>query len=385
MPSSVYLFASGKGGVGKSTLTANLAVILARAGYPVAVIDADIGLRGQDALLGMENRVVYDLLDVARGKCLLSQALLSDLSLPNLQLLPASQFSRAKALEPKALRRILTVLRKNHRFILIDCPAGLERGLRNVLNAGADETVLVVTPDDLCIRDAERTCAVMDEKRLPRPRIIVNRLQNDLIHEGEMYSAKAVATTLDLPLLGEIPEDGAITLSQLRHQLVADYRCEARQALLRIAGRMAGAQVDFPGYGREMTSFFRRHFPQKPVQDPLRTVRLGEAIGNFGENPNGSFNGSISGGINGGINGNNNGSFNQNFLEAFTDDVSSRKGSGKKMKKTKSEIPPVSSSEEEEKLSAALREYEDNDSAANNQVPGEASIDSDGQIQDNAW
>ncbi len=272
--SSVYLFASGKGGVGKSTVTANLATLLARSGKRVALIDTDIGLRSLDTFLGMENRVVYDLVDVARGKCLLSQALLSDLTLPRLQLLPAAQFSRARELEPKAFKKILSLLRRNHDFILIDCPAGVERGLRNVLNAGADETVLLTTPDDLCIRDAERTCALMDDKHLPRPRLIVNRLQNDLIYTGDMYSARVVSETLDLPLLGEIPEDGAMTLAQLRHRLVIDYRCEARQALLRIAGRMNGASVDLPAYGKEMTSFFRRHFPQRPVEDPLREVRL---------------------------------------------------------------------------------------------------------------
>ncbi len=274
--SSVYLFASGKGGVGKSTVTANLATLLARAGYTVALIDADIGLRSQDAFLGMENRVVYDLVDVALGKCLLSQALLSDLNLPGLQLLPAAQFARARDLTPKQLKRILSVLKENHDFVLIDCPAGIERGLRTILNAGADETILLVTPDDLCMRDAERTCSLIDDKHLPRPRIIVNRLNNDLIHDGLMYSARVVSDTLDLPLLGEIPEDPAFTLAQLKHALVIDYRCEARLALLRIAGRMAGASVELPEYGREKTPFLRRHFPARITEDPLREVRLSE-------------------------------------------------------------------------------------------------------------
>lgn len=276
MMSSVYLFASGKGGVGKSTVTANLATLLARAGYHVALIDADIGLRSQDAFLGMENRVVYDLVDVARGKCLLSQALLSDLDLPGLRLLPAAQFARARDLSPKQLKKILSLLREDNDFILIDCPAGIERGLRTILNAGADETVLLVTPDDLCIRDAERTCVLIDDKRLPRPRLIVNRLNNDLIHDGLMYSARVVSDTLDLPLLGEIPEDPAFTLSQLKHGLVIDYRCEARLALLRIAGRMVGAAVDLPEYGLEKTPFLRRHFPPKITADPLREVHLSE-------------------------------------------------------------------------------------------------------------
>lgn len=261
--SSVYLVLSGKGGVGKSAVTANLAIALARKGLRVAVVDADIGLRSQDVLLGVENRVSYDIIDVADKKCVLDQALLSAQDLPNLQLLPAAQFSRVKDLEQKRLRVILTALRMNNDYVLIDCPAGIEQGLRNVLNAGADEVLLIVTPDDLCMRDAERVTALLDKKGLPRPRLIVNRLDNDLIYDGEMYSAEVIAQTLDLPLFGEIPEDRAFCLAQLRHQPVLDYKCEARQAFLRIADRMAGAAVDLPEYGFEHSLFFRRHFPGK--------------------------------------------------------------------------------------------------------------------------
>ena len=258
------LFASGKGGVGKSTLTANLAVLLARSGRSVVLIDADLGLRSQDLLLGLENSVVYDIMDVARGKCLLSQALLEVPDLPSLRLLPAGQFVRAKDLDPRKLKKILSLLKKENDFILIDCPAGLERGLRNVLNAGnALETLLVVTPDDLSIRDGERVAALLEEKDLPRPRLLVNRLQGDLIHSGVMYSARTVADLLDLPLLGEIPEDPACTLAQLRHRLTIDYDCESRQALARIAWRMTGAEEPLPEYGRRRTSFLRRHFARR--------------------------------------------------------------------------------------------------------------------------
>jgi len=272
--SSVYLFASGKGGVGKSTITANLAVLLARAGRKVVLIDADVGLRSQDALLGLEDLVVYDLVDVAGGRCLLSQALLSLPDLPTLRLLPAAQFARARDLDPKKLRKILSLLRRNYDLILIDCPAGIERGLRNVLNAGADETVLVVTADDLCLRDAEKTCALIEEKKLPRPWLIVNRLRNDMIHGGLMYSARTAADVLDLPLLGEIPEDEAVTVAQLKHALFIDFACESREALIRIAARIGGASVPFPSYGTQKTSFFRRHFPRKVKEAPLTDIHL---------------------------------------------------------------------------------------------------------------
>ena len=264
--SKICLFASGKGGVGKSSVAACLAVLLARNGYRVTVIDADIGLRSQDILLNLENQIVFDLIDVARGRCLLSQALIASAELPDLKLLPASQFARCKELDPRKLKRILSLLKKDSEFILIDCPAGVERGLRNVLNAGANETALVLTPDDLCIRSAERVCSLIAEKKLPPPRLIVNRLDNDLVHSGLMYSARTVSELLDLPLLGEIPEDTAMRAAQLKHRLVIDYDCEARSALMRIANRLEGQNRTFPEYGKKKSSFFRRHFPPVPKE-----------------------------------------------------------------------------------------------------------------------
>ena len=256
--SECYLFASGKGGVGKSTLAANLAVLLARSGRTVTLIDADLGLRSQDLLLGLENQVVYDLMDVARGKCLLSQALLTLPDLPSLRLLPAAQFVRCRDLDPGRLKKMIALLRRDSDFIFLDCPAGLERGLRNVLNAGKNlYTLVVVTPDDLCVRDAERVIALSADKKLPAPKLLVNRLRNDLIHRGEMMSAQTVSDVLDVPLLGEIPEDDAFCLSQLRHKLVVDYDCEARKAFTRIAARMQGGDEAFPAYGRKRPSLLR--------------------------------------------------------------------------------------------------------------------------------
>lgn len=259
--STTYLFASGKGGAGKSTLTANLSILLAEKGKRVVLIDADLGLRSQDLLLGLENSVVYDLVDVAAGRCALEQALLEAPAAPGLHLLPAAQFARAKDLDPKKLGKIIARLQKNCDLILIDCPAGLERGLRNVLNAGCSpETVLVATPDDLSIRDAEQVITLTEGKKLSRPSLIVNRIRNDLVYSGEMYSARTVAELLDVPLLGEIPEDRAFCLAQLRHKHVVDYDCEARNALMRISGRMLGEEQNFPEYGKRRSSFFRRHF-----------------------------------------------------------------------------------------------------------------------------
>lgn len=261
--SEICLFVSGKGGVGKSTISANLAVLLARKGHNVTLIDADIGLRSQDLLLGLENSVVFDLIDVVRGNCLLKQALLPHPDLPGLRLLPASQFSRCRDLDPRKLKKILSVLKRENDFILIDCPAGMERGLRNVLNAGADRVVLVATPDDLCLRSAERIVALAGDKELPRPDLIVNRLNNDLVYAGDMYSARVVSVHLDLPLLGEIPDDQGVCVAQLRRRLVIDYNCEAGRALNRIAGRLLGEAPAFPEYGKKKLSFFRKHFQRR--------------------------------------------------------------------------------------------------------------------------
>ena len=252
--------ASGKGGVGKSVFTANLGAVLARRGLSVAVVDTDIGLRSQDALLSLENQVVYDLVDVAAKDCRLDQALLDHPVIPGLRLLPASQFARVKALEPDRLKKIVDELKLAHDFVLIDCPAGIERGFRNVLKAGVDQVVLMVTPDDISIRDAERAVQVVESRQMARPRIVVNRLDSSLIFSGEMYSARTVADVLDLELLGEIPEDSAVSRSVLRHALFTDYDCEARNAVIRVAARLCGNTVPLPSFGCRRPSLWRRLF-----------------------------------------------------------------------------------------------------------------------------
>ena len=260
--STAWIVASGKGGVGKSTVTACLGTAMAREGHRVCIVDADIGLRDQDVLLGLENRIVFDLLDVAGGACTLEQALISPEGQPRLSLLPASQFARAKELEPKAFRKILTGLKELFDVVLIDCPAGIERGVRGLMNGQIEESVIICTPDDVCIRNAERMCSVMEKKGLPRPQVIVNRLSPELIRSGEMYTAATVAATLDLPLLGEIPEDQAVYRATLGHLSPMDLDCEARRALTRIAWRMLGADVDapLPHYGAERLPWYRRIF-----------------------------------------------------------------------------------------------------------------------------
>lgn len=241
--------ASGRGGVGKSTVTACLGAFLSMDGFRTLILDADIGLRSQDALLGLEDRVVYDLIDLASGDCSLEQALLPCGLFPELYLLPAAQFSRAKKIDSKQLAKILLSLRPQFDYILIDCPAGVERGFRNVIGAGIDEVLLVCAPDDLSVRSAERVAQILFEKQLERPRLLINRVIPSLVKSREMMSAKTVSQVLDLPLLGEIPEDPVVQRAQLRHALPVSFRCESRGAFQRIASRLEGREIPFPDYG----------------------------------------------------------------------------------------------------------------------------------------
>lgn len=255
---NVWLIASGKGGVGKSTIASCLGIGLARSGKRVCIVDADIGLRDQDALLGLENRIFFDLVDVAKKDCLLAQALISPEETPGLSLLPASQFARVKDLDAAAFRSILVELKGIFDHILIDCPAGIERGLRHLLNEELTHALLVCTPDDVCIRNAERVIALLQAKQMPYPQVIVNRLHADLIRAGEMYSARTVAERLNIPLFGELPDDRELSRAMLRHMSPMDVRCEAQQALQRIVSRMDGIETPLAGYGCKALPWYRK-------------------------------------------------------------------------------------------------------------------------------
>ena len=260
MASQVWLIASGKGGVGKSTLTACLAVALGRAGKRVCAVDADIGLRDLDAILGVENSVVYDLLDVTRGGCALAQALIPLPGQEGVQLLAASQFARARELDPKKLRRVLERLRQSFDFILLDAPAGMEKGLRTLLAARPEEILLVGTPDDTCMRDLGRVAMFLREKELPAPKLVVNRLRPAWILAGDMPGARTAAESLELPLLGEIPEDETFQRALIRRENPMDTAGEAAAAVTRIARRMAGEEVPLPDYGARPEKWYRRLF-----------------------------------------------------------------------------------------------------------------------------
>lgn len=239
---NTWMIASGKGGVGKSTLAAAMAVALTRGGRHTVLIDMDIGLRSLDIHLGMENSVVYDVLDYVRGDCELAQAVLSSLELPELGLLPASQLGTAEEIGGEQMETIFRRLLEQYEYVIADAPAGLSRGIDLILE-GAQNTLLVATPDDVSIRDAERVVSLCRDRGKPAPLLIVNRVIPALVAAGDMYTPQAIADTLDIPLLGYVPDDAEVLKALHRHRTVMDTDCPARFAIERIAGRLSGRAV----------------------------------------------------------------------------------------------------------------------------------------------
>ncbi len=243
--SQAWMIASGKGGVGKSMVTAALGIALAKRQLQCCCVDADIGLRNLDMLLGMQNKVVYDVLDVARKDCKLKYALIRHAQYEALSLLPAAQLGSVCDLTPNEFERIVRKLKKRVPYVLLDAPAGVERGVQNLLPA-SDHTLLVTTPDDVAIRDAERVIALMDARKQSRPMLLVNRVIPELVARGEMYSPQVVANTLDVPLLGYVPEDREVIRATGRHESFMEINCPARAAMDRISRRFLGEYVPMP-------------------------------------------------------------------------------------------------------------------------------------------
>lgn len=234
---------SGKGGVGKTTTTANLGMALAQQGASVVVIDADIGLRNLDVVMGLENRIVFHLVDVAKGKCSPQKALIKDRRVDNLFLLPSSQTDEKDAVAPEQMREIVGSLKKSHDFVLIDCPAGIEQGFRNAI-AGADEAIVVATPEVASIRDADRVVGLLAAKELPA-KLIVNRISLELVRRGDMLSKEDVIEILALELLAAIPLDDEIVASTNKGiPATLEGRSVAAKAFTRAAKRIAGLEVE---------------------------------------------------------------------------------------------------------------------------------------------
>ena len=245
MSGRVITITSGKGGVGKTTTTANLGTALALRGKRVVCVDADIGLRNLDVVMGLENRIVYDLVDAVEGRCRLQQALIRDKRLSTLHLLPAAQTRDKSAVSPAEMAQLCNALRPNFDYILIDSPAGIEQGFRNAL-AGADHVVIVTTPEVSAVRDADRIIGLVEAAEKGPVHLIINRVRPNMVERGDMMDTDDVLEILAIDLIGIIPEDETIIISANRGTPVAlGDRSQAGQAFRNVASRILGEDVPF--------------------------------------------------------------------------------------------------------------------------------------------
>lgn len=245
MDSKVITITSGKGGVGKTTATANIGAALAELGYKVVCIDADIGLRNLDVVMGLENRIVYDLVDVIEGRCKLRQAMIRDKRQENLFLIPAAQTRDKTAVSPNDMIKIANELRKELDFILIDSPAGIERGFKNAI-AAADEIIIVTNPEVSAVRDADRIIGMVEAEEKGPAKLIINRINIEMVEKGDMLAAADVLELLAVELIGLVPEDQAVLVSTNRGTpIVMEKKSKTGQAFRNIAGRIAGQEIAF--------------------------------------------------------------------------------------------------------------------------------------------
>ena len=246
MTGRVIVITSGKGGVGKTTTSANVGTALAKAGYKVVLIDTDLGLRNLDLLLGLENRIVYTIVDVIEERCKLKQALVKDKKNPNLSLLAAAQTRDKTAVNAEQLKEICDTLKEENDFVLVDCPAGIEQGFQNAV-AGASEAIVVTTPEMSAIRDADRIIGLLESKEeIKSYKLLLNRVRPSLIKSNEMMGVDDVVEILSCPLVGIIPEDtGIITSTNKGEPIVNDENALADKAYRNVAQRILGEEVPF--------------------------------------------------------------------------------------------------------------------------------------------
>ncbi len=239
----VIVVTSGKGGVGKTTTTANLGTGLAAASKKVCLVDADIGLRNLDVVLGLENRIVYDIVDVTTGVCRLRQALIKDKRYEGLHLLPAAQTKDKTAVNPEQMIELCEELRKEFDYVIIDCPAGIEQGFKNAI-AGADRAIVVTTPEVSAVRDADRIIGLLEAADLREPKLIINRYRPKMVNRGDMMSIDDMNEILAIDLLGVVPEDEQVVVTTNKGEtVVRDDKSLSGQAYRNITRRIMGENV----------------------------------------------------------------------------------------------------------------------------------------------
>ena len=242
--SEVIVITSGKGGVGKTTTTANVGTGLAQLNKKVVLIDTDIGLRNLDVVMGLENRIVYNLVDVVEGNCKIKQALIKDKKYPELYLLPSAQTRDKTSVSPEQMKKLTDELREEFDYILLDCPAGIEQGFKNAI-AGADRAIVVTTPEVSAIRDADRIIGLLEANEVKKTELIVNRLRMDMVKRGDMMSVEDVCDILAIPLLGAVPDDENIVIATNQGEPCVGDSSLAGQAYMNICKRIMGEEVPF--------------------------------------------------------------------------------------------------------------------------------------------
>jgi septum site-determining protein MinD len=259
----VIVVTSGKGGVGKTTTSANIGTGLAKLNKKVVLIDTDIGLRNLDVVMGLENRIVYNLVDVIEGNCRMKQALIKDKRYPSMFLLPSAQTRDKSAVTPEQMRKLTDELRDEFDYILLDCPAGIEQGFKNAIS-GADRALVVTTPEVSAIRDADRIIGLLEANEITQVNLIINRLRVDMIKRGDMMSIEDVVDILAIDLIGAVPDDENIVVSTNQGEPLVGTDSLAGQAYLNICRRIMGETVPLleldrsEGFISRLSKIFRK-------------------------------------------------------------------------------------------------------------------------------
>jgi septum site-determining protein MinD len=262
--SEVIVITSGKGGVGKTTTTANIGTGLAKQDKKVVMIDTDIGLRNLDVVMGLENRIVYNLVDVVEGNCRVKQAMIKDKRYSNLYLLPSAQTRDKSSVTPEQMKKLVDELREEFDYILLDCPAGIEQGFKNAI-AGADRAIIVTTPEVSAIRDADRIIGLLEANELKKIELVVNRIRMDMVKRGDMMSVDDVIDILAVDLIGVVPDDESIVVATNEGEPLVGNDSQAGRAFANICRRIMGEEVPFmefesDGIFKKIIHLFKRGY-----------------------------------------------------------------------------------------------------------------------------
>ncbi|MFC7440839.1 septum site-determining protein MinD [Laceyella putida] len=248
---------SGKGGVGKSTTSVNIGTALALTGKKVCLVDTDIGLRNLDVLMGLENRIIYDLVDVIEKTCRIEQALIKDKRCEELYLLPAAQTKDKTAVTSNQLRWLVAELKEQFDYVIIDCPAGIENGFKNAV-CGADQAIVVTTPENAAIRDADRVIGLLEKEEIAPPKLIINRMRKQMVRDGGMMDVDEVVAVLAIDLLGVVPDDEQVIRSgNLGEPITFENKNLAAKAYRNIARRIQGEMVPLLSLDKEQSVVMR--------------------------------------------------------------------------------------------------------------------------------